>query len=54
MGTTTVSEVLYVPGHDTYNTALDYGNGTIGLLHYGAIPLAKEYFGHSALCILSH
>ncbi|ADY02230.1 hypothetical protein VMUT_2033 [Vulcanisaeta moutnovskia 768-28] len=49
LGTTTVSEVLYVPRYDAYNVALDYGNGTISLLYYGAVPLSEEYFGYSAL-----
>ncbi len=49
LGSTTVSEVLYVPEYDAYGYALDYGNGTISLLYYGAVPLAEKYFGYSAL-----
>jgi hypothetical protein len=50
MGTTTVSEVLYVPPYDTnVNPAFDYGNGTISMLYYGAITLSQQYFGYSAL-----
>jgi hypothetical protein len=49
-GTTTVSEVLYVPPYDTnVNPAFDYGNGTISMLYYGAIPVSKQYFGYPAL-----
>jgi len=50
VGTTTVSEVLYVPPYDTnVNPAFDYGNGTISLLYYGAIPASRQYFGYPAL-----
>ena len=48
-GSTTVSEILYVPEYDAYGATFDYGNGTISLLYYGAIPLAEEHFGYSAL-----
>jgi hypothetical protein len=50
VGTTTVSEVLYVPPNDNnVNPAFDYGNGTISLLYYGAIPASRQYFGYPAL-----
>jgi len=50
VGTTTVSEVLYVPPYDTnVNPAFDYGNGTISMLYYGAIPVSRQYFGYPAL-----
>ncbi len=50
VGTTTVSEVLYVPPYDTnVNPAFDYGNGTISMLYYGAIPASRQYFGYPAL-----
>jgi len=50
MGTTTVSEVLYVPPYDTnVNPAFDYGNGTISMLYNGAIPVSEQYFGYPAL-----
>jgi len=50
MGTTTVSEVLYVPPNDTnVNPAFDYGNGTISMLYNGAITLSQQYFGYPAL-----
>jgi hypothetical protein len=49
MGTTTVSEVLYVPPNDAYGNAYDYGNGTISMLYYGAIPVSRQYFGYPAL-----
>jgi hypothetical protein len=49
-GTTTVSEVLYVPPYDTnVNPAFDYGNGTISMLYNGAIPASRQYFGYPAL-----
>ena len=48
-GTTTVSEVLYVPPNDAYGNAYDYGNGTISMLYYGAIPVSRQYFGYPAL-----
>jgi len=49
VGTTLISEVLYVPPNDYYAATFDYGNGTISLLYYGAIPVSKQYFGHTAL-----
>ena len=49
MGTTTVSEVLYVPPNDAYGNAYDYGNGTISMLYNGAIPVSRQYFGYPAL-----
>jgi len=50
MGTTTVSEVLYVPPNDiNVNPAFDYGNGTISMLYNGAITLSQQYFGYPAL-----
>jgi len=50
VGTTTVSEVLYVPPNDTnVNPAFDYGNGTISMLYNGAITLSQQYFGYPAL-----
>jgi hypothetical protein len=50
VGTTTVSEVLYVPPYDTnVNPAFDYGNGTISMLYNGAITLSQQYFGYPAL-----
>jgi hypothetical protein len=49
VGTTLISEVLYVPPNDYYAATFDYGNGTISMLYYGAIPVSKQYFGHTAL-----
>jgi hypothetical protein len=50
VGTTTVSEVLYVPPNDiNVNIAFDYGNGTISMLYYGATALSQQYFGYPAL-----
>jgi hypothetical protein len=50
VGTTTVSEVLYVPPNDNnVNPAFDYGNGTISMLYNGAITLSQQYFGYPAL-----
>ena len=50
VGTTTVSEVLYVPPNDNnVNPAFDYGNGTISLLYNGTITLSQQYFGYPAL-----
>jgi hypothetical protein len=50
VGTTTVSEVLYVPPNDNnVNPAFDYGNGTISMLYNGAIPVSEQYFGYPAL-----
>ena len=50
VGTTTVSEVLYVPPNDiNVNIAFDYGNGTISMLYNGAITLSQQYFGYPAL-----
>jgi hypothetical protein len=50
VGTTTVSEVLYVPPNDiNVNPAFDYGNGTISMLYNGATALSQQYFGYPAL-----
>jgi len=49
VGTTLISEVLYVPPNDYYAATFDYGNGTISLLYYGAIPVSEQYFGYPAL-----
>jgi hypothetical protein len=49
VGTTTVSEVLYVPPNDACGNAYDYGNGTISMLYNGAIPASRQYFGYPAL-----
>jgi hypothetical protein len=49
MGTTTVSEVLYVPPNDAYGNAYDYGNGPISMFYNGAITLSEQYFGYPAL-----
>jgi len=49
MGTTTVSEVLYVPPNDACGNAYDYGNGTISMLYNGATALSQQYFGYPAL-----
>jgi hypothetical protein len=49
VGTTTVSEVLYVPPNDYYAATFDYGNGTISMLYNGAITLSQQYFGYPAL-----
>jgi hypothetical protein len=50
VGTTLVSEVLYVPPYDTnVRSVFDYGNGTISLLYYGAIPASRQYFGYPVL-----
>jgi hypothetical protein len=49
VGTTTVSEVLYVPPNDYYAATFDYGNGTISMFYNGAITLSQQYFGYPAL-----
>jgi uncharacterized membrane protein len=49
VGTTLISEVLYVPPNDYYAATFDYGNGTISMLYNGAIPVSKQYFGYPAL-----
>jgi hypothetical protein len=49
VGTTLVSEVLYVPPYDAYSYAFDYGNGPISLFYNGAIPASKQYFGYPVL-----
>jgi hypothetical protein len=49
MGTTTVSEVLYVPPNDAYGNAYDYGSGPISMFYNGAITLSQQYFGYPAL-----
>jgi hypothetical protein len=49
VGTTLVSEVLYVPPNDYYAATFDYGSGPISLFYYGAIPASRQYFGYSAL-----
>jgi hypothetical protein len=49
VGTTTVSEVLYVPPNDYYAATFDYGNGPISMLYNGAITLSQQYFGYPAL-----
>jgi hypothetical protein len=49
VGTTTVSEVLYVPPNDYYAATFDYGNGPISMFYNGAITLSQQYFGYPAL-----
>jgi len=49
VGTTLVSEVLYVPPNDYYAATFDYGSGPISLFYIGAIPASRQYFGYSAL-----
>jgi hypothetical protein len=49
VGTTTVSEVLYVPPNDVYGYAFDYGNGPISMFYNGSITLSEQYFGYPAL-----
>ena len=49
VGTTLVSEVLYVPPYDAYSYAFDYGSGPISMLYNGAIPASRQYFGYPAL-----
>jgi len=49
VGTTTVSEVLYVPPNDVYGYAFDYGNGPISMFYNGSITLSQQYFGYPAL-----
>jgi hypothetical protein len=49
VGTTTVSEVLYVPPNDACGNAYDYGNGTISMLYNSATALSQQYFGYPAL-----
>ncbi|MFP3195998.1 MAG: hypothetical protein RXQ74_03940 [Caldivirga sp.] len=49
VGTTTVSEVLYVPPNDAYGNAYDYGNGPISMFYNGSIALSQQYFGYPAL-----
>jgi hypothetical protein len=49
VGTTLVSEVLYVPPYDAYSYAFDYGSGPISMLYIGAIPASEQYFGYPVL-----
>jgi hypothetical protein len=49
VGTTTVSEVLYVPPNDYYAATFDYGSGPISMFYNGAITLSEQYFGYPAL-----
>jgi hypothetical protein len=49
VGTTLVSEVLYVPPYDAYSYTFDYGNGPISLFYIGAIPASEQYFGYPVL-----
>jgi hypothetical protein len=49
VGTTTVSEVLYVPPNDAYSYTFDYGSGPISLFYIGAIPASEQYFGYPVL-----
>jgi len=49
VGTTLVSEVLYVPPNDYYAATFDYGSGPISLFYYGAIPASEQYFGYPVL-----
>jgi hypothetical protein len=49
VGTTLVSEVLYVPPNDYYAATFDYGSGPISLFYYGAIPASRQYFGYPVL-----
>ena len=49
LASVTVSEVLYVPEYDGYGAMIDYGNGTVSLLYYNAMPWIKEYIGYSTL-----
>jgi len=49
VGTTLVSEVLYVPPNDYYVATFDYGNGPVSMLYIGAIPASKQYFGYPVL-----
>ena len=53
LGSVTVFEALYVPEYDGYGAMIDYGNGTISLLYYNAMPWIKEYIGYSTLNISS-
>jgi len=49
VGTTLVSEVLYVPPNDYYAATFDYGSGPISMFYIGAIPASRQYFGYPAL-----
>jgi hypothetical protein len=49
VGTTLVSEVLYVPPYDAYSYTFDYGNRPISMLYIGAIPASRQYFGYPVL-----
>jgi hypothetical protein len=49
VGTTTVSEVLYVPPNDYYAATFDYGSGPISMFYNGSITLSEQYFGYPAL-----
>jgi hypothetical protein len=49
VGTTLVSEVLYVPPYDAYSYAFDYGSGPISMFYIGAIPASEQYFGYPVL-----
>ena len=39
--------MLYVPEYDSYGAIFDYGNDTVSLLYYNAMPWIKEYIGYS-------
>ncbi len=49
VGTTLVSEVLYVPPYDAYSYAFDYGSGPISMFYIGAIRASRQYFGYPVL-----
>jgi hypothetical protein len=49
VGTTLVSEVLYVPPYDAYSYTFDYGSGPISMFYIGAIPASRQYFGYPVL-----
>jgi len=49
VGTTLVSEVLYVPPYDAYSYAFDYGSGPISMFYIGAIPASRQYFRYPVL-----
>ncbi|BDR93348.1 hypothetical protein [Vulcanisaeta souniana] len=49
LGSATVSEILYVPRQEQLTYGVDYGNGPISTLYYGAIAVSKGLIGYPVL-----
>ncbi|WP_048062842.1 hypothetical protein [Caldivirga maquilingensis] len=49
LGSVTVSEVLYVPSQEPVEDGIDYGNGPISVLYYGATTIFNKLIGYSVL-----